>query len=134
MRAGSIALPNVSVTPMVRSRSLGRTAPRRTDEEERNPFDGEYGNRSQALEQAQEDEDEVEDELICETFLENAAEVVQVLPAKRAMTAVVPLGGQHGFGMGTGMGTGVMSVGAGVGHDHRALPPLQPQGWEGVAV
>lgn len=35
--------------------------------------------------------DQREEELLCETYLENAAEVVRVLPAKKVVRAMIPL-------------------------------------------
>ncbi len=76
MRAGVIALPNLIVHPTPRSRSRSNTG---------GAEDGEAGASAAAGVDSEVD-------LLCETYLENAAEVVHVLPARREMTAVVPVG------------------------------------------
>jgi hypothetical protein len=37
-------------------------------------------------------EEEEEEPLLCESYVENAADIVRVLPAKKVVTALIPLG------------------------------------------
>lgn len=70
MRAGNILFPNVIVSLMPSDQDADGVAG--------------FGQNQQQQQQRQ-------SPLTCETYVENAAEVVKVLPAKRSVTAVIPI-------------------------------------------